>query len=516
MATGQTLDELAEVAKANPHEPDIWFRLGRGFAAAGDRARAVQALTHAMALASTNPPQLTEICASLATVGATTEALNGLRHTTRAAPEYIPAHELLGAILIQIGDADAAALSLRVAVSRHPDAAILHSRLAEALERSGRAQQALEHARKAVRLDANDPSAHHRLAGLLELFSEEDTEYLKVLRRIRKLDPADAKASIALGAQLAKAGDHESALEILNDVAASLPSDATLQIAMGDAMVEAQIVGSAVKAYREAIRIDPDRAAAHMKLGLALRSAGAHREAIAAMRNATTIEGDNAEYFYELGMSLRTAGELREAAAMLVKAAANAPDDEQIESGLATVLTELRHPEGGTASSPSRESGGFTGDLAIFSLAELLEFLMNQRSTGVVVVETPEGGGSIELYEGLITTATYPGSKPLGQLLVDFDLITQTDLKRSIVAPDDAARDAVVGNVLVQQRLIDRSSLHDVLSTHVRSALIELVRWRVGSASFRRNENPGDRPAVLVDTRWALLEAARAIDEGEV
>jgi tetratricopeptide (TPR) repeat protein len=513
LPAGQSLEELTRIAQARPQDVDAWHALGRAFVDAGDTARAVMSLRHAMGLAATDAAQLSDIGASLLRAGASSDALAALRRAVQLDPTREEAHERIGATLLAMGDAEAAALSLKVALTRLPDAARLRVRLGRALLTSGRTREALGHAQRAAEVLTQDADAH-RLLAQIHRELDQPQDYAAALERLSILDPTDAEAAIALGLRRAREGRHDEALAILDQARKHAPARADIQVRLGRALMEAGAIGGAVRCFRETIRINPDLAEAHLELGLALRAGGALKDAIHSLRSATRLAPTSGEMFFHLGMTLRTAGENREAASMLIKAAANTPDDERIQAALATALTHLR---GAPAAQPQRAmddaASGITSDLAIFSLAELLEFLLNQHSTGVLEVTSDHGIGRLELFDGSIAAASYPSGKPLGEQVLELDLITQTDLKRSVVDPNDLERDAIVANVLLSSQLVDRTSLYDVLSKHVRSALTEMLGWSTGSASFRRTAATQNAPEILVDTRWALLEATRLVDE---
>jgi len=279
----------------------------------------------------------------------------------------------------------------------------------------------------------------------------------------------------------------------------------------------------AVRCLREAIRVNPDSAQAHFQLGRTLRAGNARKEALTSLRSAAELAPDNVEIGYTLGVTLRELGRLREASAALIRAAAAAPNDARVQDELADTLAALKTPNQGMLATPAvvpkapipseNTDGGFTGDLAIFSLPELMEFLSHQKASGELQVRSGEHSGTILLHEGAITGVTYPGGKNLGQLLVESELITRTDLKQSMVRMQDLERDAVVAQVVVGRGLVDRAAVQEFLRRRVLEGISELVGWRTGSVLFRRNATAQPKPEVEVDVRWVLLEAMRRLDE---
>jgi len=270
--------------------------------------------------------------------------------------------------------------------------------------------------------------------------------------------------------------------------------------------------------------VNPDLVEAHVELGAALQSAGAGKEAVHSYQAAVALRPEDPEIGYRLGLARRDRGRLREASGALIRAAAAAPDDARIEAALAETLAALKTPITGTRAAPTPTApmpaegtdGGFTGDLQIIGLAELLELLRIQQATGELVVRAPQGEGRLRLHEGHIIAVNHPQRRPLGEVLVDVELITLTDLKRSVIRPEDLERDTLVAQVLVNQRMVERDTLHDVMTDLIVEGLRELVGWRTGAVVFRQGPPGLEPPEVMIDPRQALLEAMRRIDEEQI
>lgn len=470
-----------------------------------------------MVLAQNDARLLLAIARTFVKLGGLNEALALYRRAAHLDPELVEAHEGVGSLLLQLGDTHAAALTLRVALGRHPEAPRLHLALADALGKSNRVKEALRHAKRARELLPESTEPRRLLVQLYDQLGASD-EHIQALQELLKHEPDDIDVASALGLKLALAGRREEATRVLADAVQKAPPRSDVMLRLGTALFETRALALAVKCLREALRVQPDLSAAHATLGRALAAAGAIDEALSALKNAASLDPQNAKTLQLLGTTLRSAGRIREAASVLVRASALAPDDDEIQETLGATLSALKTPRGPVPQaemSPESSEGGFTGDLAIFSLPELLEFLLNQNASGMLIVRGTQGDGSFELHQGNLVGASFPGCRPLSELLVDQDLISQTDLKRSIVNQADVRRDAVVATVLVQNKLVDRAVLYEILSRQIQTALMTLVTWRDGAAVFRRQGRlaPEQTPEIVVDTRWALLEAMRKLDE---
>lgn len=527
-ASETILIELQATARARPQDPAAWLVLAEALVQHGDTQRGALALRHAHALNAEGPEELVRVSSAYVQLDNLAEAHNAARRAQHLDPTLESAALATADIVRRSGDPEAAILSLRVALHQHPESGAVHLALAEAHLDANSPQEALRHAERANRHSKNDP---HTVRLLAEIFRQlgHDAPETNALRELVRLQPADDAISIRLGERLAHQGRIQEAAAVLIQVAEKPPRDPTTLISLGHALTQAQALMPAVKCLRQAIRIAPDAAQAHLRLGVALRQGGLIHEAIGSLRTAAELAPEESDISFTLGLALREAGQSREAAAALIKAAAAAPDDERIQDILAETLAAMRTPSSGVVAVqvPTGEpvpaepmpndstDGGFTGDLAVFSLPELMEFLTNQSASGEVRVTSPEGEASLQLHEGAIAAVDYPGSKSLGQRLVDAELVTPTALKSCVVSPEDLGRDAVVARVVLDNSLVDRDRVEDVMRRRVLEGVCELVSWETGAVTFKRYCEPRSAPEVEVDTRWALLEAMRLIDERE-
>lgn len=506
------------MAQANPNDPRAWLQLTRGLIDHGDLERAYPALLRAHALSADHAVYLVQASRLYRKLGNHTEGLNAARRAQHLAPDNREAVVEVALHLVEAGDHHAAALSLRVAARRFPDDGHIQLALARTYLQVQRPKDALRHVEKAHNLKAPPADVQRTLARVFRDLGRGEDE-LKALRAVVSLDRTDVESAILLGEGLALQGRRQEAAAILEQVAEHPPSNATTLVKLGHALTEAHALVPAVRCLREAIRISPDYPQAHFQLGLALHVGGGLKEAVNSLRTAVAIDPRESEFGYQLGITLRDAGRLREAASALIAAAAAAPNDARIQEVLTDILAALKTPSSGVhaakqkATPRENTNGGFSGDLALFSVPELLEFLMNQRASGDLVVSSPSGEGRLSLHEGSLISATYPGGKTLGDLLVDDELITRTDLKQRIVRPQDMSQDQVVASVVLTQKLVERSSVEDLLRRQIIEGVQQLVSWSDGAVTFQRQAGADVSPAVVVDTRFALLEAVRLMDE---
>ncbi|MBK8014791.1 MAG: DUF4388 domain-containing protein [Deltaproteobacteria bacterium] len=157
----------------------------------------------------------------------------------------------------------------------------------------------------------------------------------------------------------------------------------------------------------------------------------------------------------------------------------------------------------------------FSGELQLFPLPDLLEFLRVGRRTGALVISTPDGSGVIYLREGMIAGAASPQSRDVEQILLTKGIVTKEQLDR-------AARqllqqpERLMGEILMENRLVDAAVLGEALVTQSYSAIREMVHWMSGRFAFdpdRWDEStPGD-VNIALDTQRVVLDVFRMLDE---
>jgi tetratricopeptide (TPR) repeat protein len=160
----------------------------------------------------------------------------------------------------------------------------------------------------------------------------------------------------------------------------------------------------------------------------------------------------------------------------------------------------------------------FTGELQLFAVPDLLDFLNNSRRTGTLVITSESGIGAVHMAQGLITGAASPNSANLGDLLMEKSAITEDQLQTAVDRQRSDSPDRLLGSILVEMDLVERAMLQQTLTEQVKGALREMVQWIQGRFAFepdkRREEEPDDSDVeIQLDTRGLLLDVLREHDE---
>lgn len=155
------------------------------------------------------------------------------------------------------------------------------------------------------------------------------------------------------------------------------------------------------------------------------------------------------------------------------------------------------------------------GDLAVVSIAEVLQMLQLQRQSGSLVVTTRGGEVTMHLYEGSLDLARSRGLRDeflLGRFLVDRQALTRETLEQ--VVRDNASRKPL-GERLMEVGLATESQIHRALEKQTKELVYEVVRWQQGRFAFDVGYiDPASRRIGLQLPIGALtMEGFRRVDE---
>jgi len=170
-------------------------------------------------------------------------------------------------------------------------------------------------------------------------------------------------------------------------------------------------------------------------------------------------------------------------------------------------------PPDGLANTPI-----FAGDLRMFSLVDLIEFLGNARRTGSLSCASKERKAKVQMRFGKIVSASCPPVRGLrdylaARILGGSALPAPTGAASDIWGHPDAAV------TVVKLGLASSSQVRAALDEQLRDVLGELMTWTEGEFSFE-TERPG-HPSPLeleleFDSQALLLDVLRTKDERAV
>jgi DNA-binding response OmpR family regulator len=155
------------------------------------------------------------------------------------------------------------------------------------------------------------------------------------------------------------------------------------------------------------------------------------------------------------------------------------------------------------------------GDLAVISIAEVLQLLQLQRQSGSLVVTTRGGEVTMHIFEGSLDLARSRGLRDeflLGRFLVDRQALTRETLAQ--VVHDNVTR-RPLGERLMELGLATETHIRRALEKQTSELVYEVVRWQNGRFAFDVGYiDPSARRIGLQLPIGALtMEGFRRVDE---
>lgn len=165
----------------------------------------------------------------------------------------------------------------------------------------------------------------------------------------------------------------------------------------------------------------------------------------------------------------------------------------------------------------------FTGDLQLFAVPDLLDFLKTSQRTGILVITSEQGEGMVRLRRGMIIGADSPKTVKIGDLLVQKGAISKKQLAAATAFQEQGHPHQFLGDILVEWGWVDKKTLEDVMLAQVRSALVEMSTWNSGEFAFESDKRTANRKNeeeiqsakfhIELNTQAVLLDVLQQIDE---
>jgi hypothetical protein len=251
--------------------------------------------------------------------------------------------------------------------------------------------------------------------------------------------------------------------------------------------------------------------------------AGADEEAMGVLSNLVAQAPEWAEAHYQLAISLKKLGDIEAAREELITASTLTPGDTRIQRTLRELVLELAGAQSReeksaiTENTPSVGSQGpitptsyLSGDLQIFPLAEVLEFLKVHASSGVLRVDSPRGKATVKIIAGNVLDVSFAGAPSVLDLLLPASGTPTVRLDPEQTPLGTAMQ-------LVERGAIEKDALDAAIFRQVKSGLTQVISWPDGSFTFQEDSasDGGDSPTArfAIDSRFLLMEVLRGIDE---
>jgi tetratricopeptide (TPR) repeat protein len=500
-----------------PGNAEAWYALGVAAVEASQISEAKYALVHSVELAPHDIERALSAAWKLAAVNCPQEAEGIFRGILAELPSRADVRGGLAQVLLASGADRAAMQELERAIHDQPDDAQLRLLAAEAHERLGQLAEAGQHLAAILAEDADHTDANRRLAGLLSRSGDRQGAIRCWRQLVMNAGGGELEARTMLGIELSRDGQHDEAVDILADVAARDPESGAARANLGMALLEGDRLEEAVHVFLEALELEGRLAQAYCGLGLAYQRLGRFKEAVEAFRATEQLAPEIAAGPLNLALALDELGDREGARLALLRAAALAPEDEEIRRALEQFLARpTQSSPGGARLRPAHFEASISGDLNGFKLFDVLEFLRLQNKTGSLVLSSPQGVGVIRLTEGAITSASAPGVKRLGEALLERKLIDraalETALGRQEMARMSEDDPEALGAVLLAEKLIERGPLSKAVFQQILDAMAPMVDWDEGAFSFHSG-SADESPPISFSVQQVVLELMRQTDE---
>jgi hypothetical protein len=132
----------------------------------------------------------------------------------------------------------------------------------------------------------------------------------------------------------------------------------------------------------------------------------------------------------------------------------------------------------------------FAGQLELFSLPDLLEFLRAGQRTGKLRLESAAGAGVVRMRRGRITAASSPNVGTLGDYLVRHAVINGEQLRSLLADQHQSPERKSLGRLSIDRQLATAADVRRALVAQVQDAVRELKDWVAGQFTFETEPTP--------------------------
>jgi len=153
-----------------------------------------------------------------------------------------------------------------------------------------------------------------------------------------------------------------------------------------------------------------------------------------------------------------------------------------------------------------------TGNLETMNLAELLQWLANNRQTGTLIVSDGAVEKRIYLEGGtILSSSSSDPRRLLGHFLVSKGVITEEILAQAIAAQSSQGK--LLGEILVEGGAVDQATLDRMLRLNAEENICDLFAWEAGSFEFQDGVLPEHELVPLsINITGLIMEGMRRID----
>ncbi len=164
-----------------------------------------------------------------------------------------------------------------------------------------------------------------------------------------------------------------------------------------------------------------------------------------------------------------------------------------------------------------------SGNLEDVSVADAMQFIHLGARTGTLTLKSGETTAEIGFHQGKIVNAVGPGTRRLGDLLLESGVIDGAALEKALRAQEEETPRRSLGQILVGMNAVTPEMMYRAIEQQIERTVYDLVTWTHGTFQFALDDLrpiddialvPGDVIRHLnLDTQMVLLDALRIFDE---
>jgi len=164
-----------------------------------------------------------------------------------------------------------------------------------------------------------------------------------------------------------------------------------------------------------------------------------------------------------------------------------------------------------------------SGNLEDVSVADALQFIHLGGRTGTLTLVAGNVNAGIGFHQGRIVNAWAPGTKKLGELLVEDGAIDRSTLASALRQQEHEQPRRSLGQILIAEHALSEERMYRAVEQQIEKTVYDLVTWKSGTFHFALDDlkpiddisvYPGDIVGRLhLDTQMVLLDALRLFDE---
>lgn len=304
-------------------------------------------------------------------------------------------------------------------------------------------------------------------------------------------------------------------LESVSRRAEEAPDDPGAWLEMAEALIELGAEAPARYVLDRARACDPATADQWFSLGRLFHRLNDRDGALEALRAACVLDPVHRDAVLLFARTAAEAGQLTEAEERL-RRSLELGEEPELRHLLSSVLAQSSSAElpafsgSGAPGTGLMPAGGLTGDLSVFRLEEILEFLGVQRATGELHIVSSDQHAVIELLEGRLTDVVYPSEPPFPDALLGLAEAPAALGGGGSLGPRDARSRL---RLRVERGEVSRTVVEELMRDRIEAGIGLLLGWSEGHIRFEKKALGAPLVAGFTH-QLVLMSLMKSWDEG--